>query len=67
MELLYNGENKGTVFENLPTGEPLYFIARVCGHDGQCGMMILDEVDDFEAERLRVINPDDGMDYEEEE
>ncbi len=46
LELLYNGEPKGIIHENIPRSEPLYVCARVCGHDGNCIMKIIDNVDE---------------------
>ena len=49
LDVLYDGEPKGTAFDNLPTSEPLYFMSRVCGHTGAPRMRIIDEITDFDS------------------
>ncbi len=68
MEVLWNGESQGVAFSNLPLSEPLFFVARVCGHDKQVKLKILDEVTDFSPSREEGGDDYDGSSaYEEEE
>ena len=41
--LFFNGEDKGIIHSNIPTNRLLYFCGRVCGHDSNAKITIMND------------------------